>query len=224
MGLIRRGEFTKARDRIADIEDSDIRANLLDKANEENAKELLKNGDLPSAEKLIVELRDLDAAVRLYEKLILQHLQKGSRERASDLVSSLVVKLNRSIPRSSEEKPTATQTNIAAEAINQKNAFSILNRLIKNFSDVDDKIALQLLDAIVNLANRSKIDTTLGFTGLDYRVIKRLSKHNEERIRQVALACDDPLSRILILIKIDEAKIEGHDQKDVKTGTVRMSN
>lgn len=51
---------------------------------------------------------------------------------------------------------------------------------------------------------------------LDYESFKRLSVNNEERIRQVALTLNDPLRRILLLVKVDETKlgsIENHKRR-----------
>jgi hypothetical protein len=219
ISFIFRGEFSKARELIREIKDGTKRAELLEMAKEEEATRLAKKGELVNAEKLAGELAQPSSIVRVYAMIINKHISEGhTRELASGLISTALLRLSHNEPAAPlEEKGSSSAPSSSSAKVSYDPLLAMLNSLMNDMARADEGLGLQVMDAVVSAANRSKIDTSLGLTGLDYETLKKLSANNEERVRRAALALCDPLRQILTLVKTDEAKLERIAKSNVQT-------
>lgn len=72
-----------------------------------------------------------------------------------------------------------------------------LNALAKAIAPLDAEAALSILDKIVAAANKSKMNTDLGWTGLDLPTFRTMAGIGESRVWQAGFSFNDRLRRIL---------------------------
>jgi hypothetical protein len=78
--------------------------------------------------------------------------------------------------------------------------------LAKSIAVVDEEDTLIVLDKIVSAANRSKMDTGLGRTGLDMPTFRSLAGISESRVWQAGFSLNDRLRRIVMLAAVCQWK------------------
>ncbi|HZB47115.1 MAG TPA: hypothetical protein VE360_17785, partial [Pyrinomonadaceae bacterium] len=69
----------------------------------------------------------------------------------------------------------------------------------KAVAPLDGTLALNVLDEVVQAANRSDVDTTQGRTGLEIDVFEKLAAVDELRVRQAAGGLKQRLPRLAAL-------------------------
>jgi hypothetical protein len=83
-----------------------------------------------------------------------------------------------------------------------------LCQLARILAPVDGALALDVLDEAVQAANRSKVDTGQGRTGMEADVFKRLAAEDEMRVHQAAITLKQPLPRIVALAALYQWKAQ----------------
>jgi len=77
-----------------------------------------------------------------------------------------------------------------------------LSKLAELISPVNEQLAWDVLNEVVQSANRSKLDTSQGHIGFEPNVFRRLSERDDARTYQVANELKDRLERIVALANI----------------------
>jgi DNA-directed RNA polymerase specialized sigma24 family protein len=85
--------------------------------------------------------------------------------------------------------------------------------LSKAIVEVDETLALAVLDETVIAANKSSVDSSEGRVGFDLDVLKRLAPKNEERVHQAAEDLTDRFRQIVALAAINQWKASELEKK-----------
>jgi hypothetical protein len=99
-----------------------------------------------------------------------------------------------------------------------------LSRLAKSVVEVDETLALAVLDETVIASNKSGMDSSEGRVGFDLDVFKQLAPRNEARVRQAAEDLTDHFRQIVALAAINQWKaseLEKRSRVDLTKRKVR---
>lgn len=198
---IGREDFERARKLISKLKDDSQKTRLTETVNLREAISLSRRGDLQTAETIADRLNKAASILQVYPALIEQHVAKQNQVQASTLVSHALQKLKQADPN-----PAAPPSGLPASAVLTNREFdpvlSSLSKFAKAIAGANELLALDVLDELVKVANRSEIDTSLGRPGFDTDIFTFLAPKDEARTESAALAFTDRLRRIIARSKI----------------------
>jgi hypothetical protein len=205
--IISRGDFARARKLIAKLPDGARKTQLTETADAREALALLAKGDAAGAEQLAGRLHNATFILQAYPPLVKACVASKDEGCPARLVYQAVRQLKRA-----DTMPLVPPAGIPASAIPSNRELDrvllSLSQLAAQVAAVDETLALELLDEIVEAANRSELDTGQGRTGFDAGVFKLLPARDETRARQAAEGFKDRLREIVALAAVDQARAE----------------
>lgn len=198
---IGREDFERARKLIGKLKDDSQKARLTEIVNLREAMSLSRKGELTDAETLADRLTKAASILQVYPVLIGQHVAKKEQVQASNLVSHAIKKL-----KNADTNPSSPPPGLPSSAILANREFdpvlSSLSKFAKAIAGTNELLALEVLDELVKVANRSEVDTSLGRPGFDTDIFSILAPKDEARTEVAALAFSDRLRRIVSRSKI----------------------
>lgn len=204
---ISRGDFARARKIIDRLPDGAQKTQLTETVNAREALSLLSKGDAEGAEQLAERVQNATFILQVYPSLLKVCVTAKDQACAARVVRQAVRQIKRA-----DTTPLAPPAGIPASAIAGNRELDrvllSLSQLASQVAPLDDALALELLDEVVEAANHSELDTGQGRTGFDVGVFKLLAAKNEVRARQAAEGFKDRLRRIVALAAIAQAKAE----------------
>jgi hypothetical protein len=205
--IISRGDFAKARKLIGKLPEGARKDQLLEMADASEALALLAKGEAAGAEQLAESLQNATFILQVYPPLLKACVASKDEGCPARLVYQAVRQLKRA-----DTTPIAPPAGIPASAVPANRELDrvllSLSQLAAQVAPVNEALALELLDEIVEAANRSELDTGQGRTGFDAAVFKSLAAKNETRARQAAEGFKDGLRQTVALASIYQVKAE----------------
>lgn len=202
---ISRSDFLKARKMIDKLADGPLKIQLTEMLNAQQAISLANKGDIPGAQKLAEGLVRATSILRVFPVIAGKCVAKKDEDCARDAVNQAVMQLKRA-DRSPETPPPGIPASIFPNSQEYDPVLAGLSSLALAVMSVKDELALDVLDELVIAANHSELDTSLGRTGFETSLFKKLADKNEARVNLAALQLKDPLRQIVALAAIDQWK------------------
>jgi hypothetical protein len=203
---ISREDFERARKLISKLKDDSQKARLTETVNLREAMSLCHKGDLPAAETLADRLTKAASILQVYPLLIEKHSARKDEIHASNLVSYALKKL-----RNADTNPSPLPQGLPSSAGLTSREFdpvlSSLSKFVKAIAVTNELLALEVLDELVNVANRSEVDTSLGRPGFDSDIFTILAPKDEARTEVAALAFKDRLRRIVSRARVYQWRV-----------------
>lgn len=203
--LINEGEFAKARKLIGKLEDGPQKTELAEKANAGEAISLAAKGDTAGAQQLAERLSTAAWILRTYPAIVEKCVATKDRGCAANATLQAVKQLKRA-----DAAPPAPPAGIPASAVADGREFdpvlSALEKLAGLILPADEVLAWEVLDEMVEAANRSNLDTGQGRVGFGATTFSRIAGKGEARARQLAERFKDPLRQIVALAAIYQWK------------------
>ena len=203
--LINEGEFAKARKLIDKLEDGPQKAQLTERANATEAVGLLAKGDTAGAQQLAARLTTAAWILRAYPAIVEKCVAAKDRGCAANATLQAVKQLKRA-----DAAPPVPPAEIPPSAVADGREFdpvlSALERLAGLILPADEVLAWEVLDEMVEAANRSNLDTGQGRVGFGATTFSRIAGKGEARARQLAERFKDPLRQIVALAAIYQWK------------------
>ncbi|MCA1630290.1 MAG: hypothetical protein LC785_10880 [Acidobacteria bacterium] len=204
---ISRGDFAKARKLIDKLPDGAQKKQLLEAVDARESLALSAKGDAAGAEQLAERLQNASFILQVYPPLLKACVASKDEGCPARLVYRAVGQLKRA-----DTTPIAPPAGIPASAVPANRELDrvllSLSQLAAHVAPASDALALELLDEIVEAANRSESDTGQGRTGFDATVFRLLAAKNEARARQAAEGFKDGLRQTVALATIYRVKAE----------------
>jgi DNA-directed RNA polymerase specialized sigma24 family protein len=201
---IGRGDFDKARKMIDKLPDDTHKTQLIENVNAPEAIALAEKGDIDQAVRLAERLTRATLILQVYPVLLKKCLSAQNKWRATPLVYQAINQLKKA-----DTSPLAQPPGILPSMVVAKGPDPIplsLSKLAKSVVEVDDALALAVLDETVIAINKSSMDSSEGRAGFDLDVFKQLAARNEDRVHQAAEGLTDPFQEIVALAAIDQWK------------------
>ena len=202
---ISRNDFSKARKMIDKLADGPQKTQLSDMFNAEQAISLAKKGDTLSAQKLAESLARATSILRVFPIIAAKCVAAKDDDCARDTVNQAVRQLKKA-DRTPDMPPAGIPASIFLTSREFDPVLAGLGGLALAVMPVKDELALDVLDELVIAANQSEMDTSLGRTGFETSLFKKLAEKNEGRVNLAALQLKDPLRQIVALAAIDQWK------------------
>jgi hypothetical protein len=204
---INREDFEHARRMIDKLDEGPQKAQLTEAVSAKEALSLASKGDSAGAARLASQLKKATSMLNVYPAIIEKCVAKKDRACATNLTYQAVKQL-----KDADATPPAPPAGVPASFLPTGKEFdpvlATLNKLAKAIAPVNEPLALEVLDEIVQAANRSELDTRRGLTGLETDVFIKLAVNNDLRVRQAATELKDPLRQIVALAAVDRWKAE----------------
>lgn len=199
--LISRGEFDTARKLINKLPDGEEKAQLNERLNTSEALSLVAKDDIVGATRLAERLTRALSINRVYPAIV----SKCAAKKDQTCVTSVVYQAIKQLKDADPALPTPP-AGIPASALSGNEEFdpvlSSLGQLAKAVAPLNAQLAAEVLDEMVQAADRSRVDTGLGLTGFEPGVFKMLAKHDESRTRQSASDFKDRLRRVVATAEV----------------------
>jgi tetratricopeptide (TPR) repeat protein len=208
---IGRGDFDKARKMIDKLPDDSHKGQLIENVNAPEAIALAEKGEIDQAVRLAERLTRATSILQVYPVLLKKCLSAENKWRATPLVYQAIKQLKKADTTSIPPPPGMPETAVAGKSYD----FTLLSlsRLAKSVLEVDETLALAVLDETVIAANKSSVDSSEGRVGFDLDVFKRLAPKNEERVHQAAEDLTDHFRQIVALAAINQWKASELEKK-----------
>jgi DNA-directed RNA polymerase specialized sigma24 family protein len=201
---IGRGDFEKARKMIDKLPDDSHKSQLIENVNAPEAVALAEKGELGQAIVLAERLTRAASILQVYPVLLKKCLSAENSWRATPLVYQAIKQLKKADTAPMRPPPGMPETMIAARVVDL--IPSSLSKLAKSVVEVDETLALAVLDETVIAANKSSVDSSEGRVGFDLDVFTKLAPRNEARVRQAAEDLTDHFREIVALAAINQWK------------------
>lgn len=205
--IVGRGDFERARKLIAKLPDGARKAQLTETCDAKEALALSARGDAAQAELLAERLVNASLILQVYPALLRACVASKDSACPPRLVYQAVRRLKRA-----DTTPPAMPAEIPAAAMPSNRELDrvllSLSQLAAQVAPASDALALELLQEIVEAANRSEVDTAQGRTGFDAEVFRLLAARAGVRARQAAADFKDRLRQIVSLATIDGAEAD----------------
>jgi hypothetical protein len=201
---IGRGDFDNARKMIDKLPDDPHKSQLIENVNAPEAITLAEKGDIDQAVRLAERLTRATSILQVYPVLLKKCLSAENKWRATPLVYQAIKQLKKA-----DTSPLAPPPGIPPSMVVAKGPDPIplsLSKLAKSVVEVDETLALAVLDEMVIASNKSTMDSSEGRAGFDLDVFKQLAARNEDRVHQAAESLTDPFREIVALAAIDQWK------------------
>ena len=170
--------YGQARRLIDKLDGGPQKTQLVEAVNAEEALSLVNKGDLIKAGQLARELTGAVLLMRVYPVIVNKCDAEKDRICAANSVYQAIRQLkDASAPALPEGLPAA----FMPTAREFDPVTLSLCKLAKTVAPLDRALALNVLDEVVQAANRSEVATTLGRTGLEMDVFKKLAAVDETR-------------------------------------------
>lgn len=210
--LINRGEFDHARTAIDKLRDGNEKVQLLERTNALQARHLLTRGDVTGAGRLALQLTKPNSLLNVYPAIIQKCTEQRDQLCATNVVNQAVKQL-----RVADKTAPDLPKGIPEEAILRSSrevdpVVQTLARFALTLMKIDKDMALDVLDEMVLAANKSEVDSDLGYTAFEPDVFKRLAPIDEVRIHQAAQSLVGSLKRIVALAAIAKAEVDRLNQ------------
>jgi hypothetical protein len=208
---IGRGDFDKARKMIDKLPDDSHKSQLIENVNVPEAIALAEKGEIDQAVKLAERLTRGTSILQVYPVLLKKCLSAENKWRATPLVYQAIKQLKKA-----DTSPLAPPPGIPPSMVSAKGPDPIplsLSRLAKSVVEVDEALALAVLDETVIATNKSSTDSSEGRVGFDLDVFKQLAPRNEARVRQAAEDLTDHFRQIVALAAINQWKASELEKK-----------
>jgi len=195
---ISRGDFAQARRMIDKLDNGTQKAQLVESVNTAEAISLATKGDLTKAGQLAQQLNAAVSIMRVYPVIVNQCVAKKDQTCAANSIYHALKQL-----KDASNVPPPPPEGVPASFMPTSQEFDpvalSLCKLAKAVAPLDGMLALNVLDEIVQAANRSDVDTTQGRTGLEIDVFKKLAAVDEIRVYQAASGLKQRLPRVVAL-------------------------
>jgi hypothetical protein len=212
---ISNADFGKARKLIDKLADGPQKRQFLEAVNTREALSLAGKGDAVGAERLAGQLNTAASILQVYPILTEKCIGRKDQPCASRLVSQAVRQLKQA-DTTPAKPPPGMPASVIAGAKEADPVLISLSRLAKQILQLDETLALEVLDEMVAAANRSEIATEMGRTGFEAEVFKTFAAKDEARSLLAAQTLKDRLSRIVSLAAIYKFKAEKLKPQAVK--------
>ncbi|MDT7605355.1 MAG: hypothetical protein QOF61_3352 [Acidobacteriota bacterium] len=210
--LISRGEFDTARKLIGKLPDGEQKAQLSERLNMSEALSLVAKDDISGASRLAERLTTALSINRVYPAIV----NKCAARKDQLCVTSSVYQAVKQLKVADRALPVPP-AGIPASALSGDEeidpVLSSLGQLAKAVAQLDSQLAAEVLDEMVEAANRSRVDTGQGRTGFEPDVFKTLAKRDESRARQSADGLKDRLRRLTAMAEIYQWKVSELKEK-----------
>lgn len=200
--LIGEGEFAKARQLIGKLEDGPQKTQLAEKANAGEAVGLLAKGDTAGALQLAERLTTAAWILRAYPAIVEKCVAAKDRVCATNATLQAVKQLK----RPDGAPPAGIPASAVADGREFDPVLSALEKLAGLILPADEVLAWEVLDEMVEAANRSNLDTGQGRVGFGATAFSQIAGKGEARARQLAERFKDPLRQIIALAAIYKRK------------------
>ena len=205
--VISKGDFAQARRMIDKLDDGPQKTQLVEAVNVQEAISFATKGDLIKAAQLAQNLKTAVSIMRVYPLIVNKCVAKKDRTCAANSVYQATKQLK----DASNALPTPP-SGVPASFIPTIGEFDpvviSLCQLARILASIDGALALDVLDEAVQAANRSKVDTGQGRTGMEADVFKQLAAEDELRVHQAAITLKQPLPRIVALAALYQWKAQ----------------
>jgi hypothetical protein len=199
--LINRGEFDTARKLIDKLPDGGEKEQLTEKLNASEAVSRTAKGDVAGATRLAERLTGAVSINRVYPAIIGKCAATKDQPCVTSLVYSAVKQLKAS-RRTPPAPPAGTPPSASPAEEEFDPVLAGLGQLAKSVAPLDAALAAEVLDEMVQAANRSRVDTEQGRLGFEAGVFRALARRDEFRARQSAEGLKDRLRRVTALAEI----------------------
>jgi hypothetical protein len=195
---ISRGDFAQARRMIDKLDNGAQKAQLVESVNTAEAISLATKGDLTKAGQLAQQLNTAVSIMRAYPVIVNQCVTKKDRTCAANTIYHALKQL-KDAANVSPTPPEGVPTSLMPTSQEFDPVALSLCKLAKAVAPLDGALALNVLDEVVQAANRSDVDTTQGHTGLEMDVFKKLAVVDETRVYQAVSGLKQRLPRVVAL-------------------------
>jgi hypothetical protein len=219
---IGRGDFDKARKMIDKLPDDSHKSQLIENVNVPEAIALAEKGEIDQAVKLAERLTLGTSILQVYPVLLKKCLSAENKWRATPLVYQAIKQLKKADTAQLAPPPGIPPTMVSG--IGPDPIPLSLSRLAKSVVEVDETLALAVLDETVIATNKSGMESSEGRVGFDLDVFKQLAPRNEARVRQAAEDLTDHFRQIVALAAINQWKaseLEKRSRVDLTKRKVR---
>lgn len=203
---IDQGDFVKAHKLIDKLEDGPLKTQLNEQLNMKEALTLVKKGDIFGAKELASKLNKTSSMLQVYPTIMEKCLATKDQACMVDAFYQGMKQLKRA-----DSSPPSLPAGIPASIKPSEQQFDpmalSLGRLAKAIAPMDDTLAFQALDEMVDQANRSKVDSSQGNVPFDLDVFDLFSTKDEGRAVQAAYKLENPLWQIVALATIDHFRV-----------------
>lgn len=208
---INKGDFGPARRMIDKLDSGPQKSQLLEAVNAGEALSLADQGDVTKAGQLARELTQAVSMMRVYPVIVGKCVALKDRTCAADSVYQAIRQLKEaggSVPFA----PVGVPTSMLPTGREFDPVALSLCKLAKAVAPLDGELALNVLDEVVQAANRSEVDTTQGRTGLEMDVFKLLAAVDETRVYQTAGGLKQRLPRIVALATLGKRRADAFSE------------
>lgn len=204
---INKGDFGPARRMIDKLDSGSQKSQLLEAVNAGEALSLADKGDLTKAGQLARELTQAVSLMRVYPVIVGKCVALKDRTCAADSVYQAIRQLKEA-GNSAPAAPAGVPASMLPTGREFDPVALSLCKLAKSVAPIDGELALNVLDEVVQAANRSEVDTTQGRTGLEMDVFKLLAAVDETRVYQAAGGLRQRLPRIVALATLGKRRAD----------------
>jgi DNA-directed RNA polymerase specialized sigma24 family protein len=217
---IGRGDFKRAHKMIDKLPDGPGKNQLVESLNAREAIDLAEKNEVDAAVGLAERLNRPESILQVYPVLLKKCLSVDNRWRVTPLVYQAIKQLKKADPSPVRPPPGMPETLINARVIDL--VPTSLSKLAKSIMEMDEPLALAVLDETVMATNKTSLDSAEGRVGFDLDVFKRLAPQNEDRVRLAAESLTDQFRQIVALASIDQWKA-GELEKKVRIEVTRKA-
>jgi hypothetical protein len=203
---IDRGDFVKARKLIDKLGDGPLKTQLSEQAKMKEALSLVKNGNILGAKEIASKLNRTSSVMKVYPAIIRGCEVTKDQPCMVDTFYQGIKQLKRT-----DSSPPALPGGVPASIKPSEQQFDptvlSLGRFAKAIAPMDQTLAFQALDEMVDRANHSKVDSNQGYLPFDLDVFDLLTTKDEGRAVQAAYKLENPLWQTVALATIDHLRV-----------------
>lgn len=207
-----RQDFDEARKLVGMLNDGELKSQLTEQVNAKESLHLLGAGDLAGAERLARQLNGVASILQVYPPLLRRLAKEADAGRAGLLADEAARRLRASAERGNAND-TFTPTLLAPVAASirlykQTRALEALSELALAVEPAAPHVALDLLDALVETAQKARVTSELGNPNFNPEAFARLSAADAGRARSAAARLEDRLQRLSALAAVCRGEAE----------------
>jgi hypothetical protein len=203
---ISRGDFSKARKMIDKLEDGPQKIQLIDMLIVKQVIDLADKEDIAGALKLAETLVKATSILQVFPAIVAKCAANKDDTCAGDAVYQAIRQLKKA-DVTPATPPPGLPASVAPTSRSFDPVLASLGKLAGAVLSVGD-LAFDVLDELVAVANRSKLETSEGRTGFESLLFKKMAEKDEARTMAAAIQLKDPLRQIVALAAIDQWKAD----------------
>jgi hypothetical protein len=225
--VIGREDFETARKLISNLKDGDRKTQFTEQLHSKEAISLANKGDLIGAQSLAERLTKTNSMLQVYPLIVARYAANKDQVGASAATHQAMRQLKNANSKPSGTPPFGMPAAFMLSAREMDPLLSGLVKLANAVLPVDSLLAAEVVDEMVDVANRSELDTKQGRTGFENDVFSKLADKDEIRARSAAENLKDRLRRIVALAAIYKWKAKQFEKQNpdkavrLGQGTVR---